>query len=177
MPSLRAHDRRSRADWLGRSCRAGHDRPIGAKPGQPGAGNGQDGMNGAVGDSDRIRRVVSRPQSSRARTGGGRPARYLLFTTADEIGRWETMMTRLKAQRDAVIEAVSQLGPAVDFDLGALLDTYQSKERWEATPPEHRRELLKVAVAKVAIAPAHRRHLPADQRVHVFLVGEEEEDA
>jgi site-specific DNA recombinase len=120
--------------------------------------------------------LESRLQSVRGRIADLEEARYVRgeFTAADEIVRWETMMARLKAQRDAVIDAVNQLGPAVDFDLDALLDAYQSEERWHAAPLAHRRELLKVAVAKVVIRSARRRHLPAAERVRLVLVGEEQ---
>ena len=41
--------------------------------------------------------------------------------------------------------------------------------------PERRR-LLEIAIATVTIAPAHRRQIPAKDRVRVFLAGEEPND-
>ena len=58
------------------------------------------------------------------------------------------------------------------FDLGVLLDHYQSTEAWNTTPLLHRRELLKVTIDRVIIAPAHGRRIPAAKRVQVVLLGE-----
>jgi hypothetical protein len=86
------------------------------------------------------------------------------------------MMERLMAQRDAVLDAIDQLDPPTDFNLGRLLDIYQSREAWDATPLEQRRELLKIAVDKVRIRPAHRsRSIPVADRVQLVLAGEESE--
>jgi DNA invertase Pin-like site-specific DNA recombinase len=114
----------------------------------------------------------------RARIVDLEEARYVRgeFDSSEEIARWETMMQRLKAQRDAVLDAMDQLGPPTDFDLGMLLDTYQSREAWDATPLAQRRELLKIAVDKVRILPAHRsRSIPVADRVRLVLAGEEYE--
>jgi DNA invertase Pin-like site-specific DNA recombinase len=101
-------------------------------------------------------------------------ARYVRgeFVRAEEVARWEQMMVRLKAQRDAIEDALRELGPAPDFDLGILLDTYLSRDAWQATTIAQRRELLKVAVDQVIIAPAHRRRVSASDRVRVLLAGE-----
>ena len=103
-------------------------------------------------------------------------ARYVRgeFDSVDEITRWDGMMSRLKAQRDAVLDAIEQLGPPADFDLAILLDTYQSREAWDETPLAHRRELLKIAVGKVRITPAYRsRSIPVADRIRLVLAGEE----
>jgi hypothetical protein len=114
----------------------------------------------------------------RARIVDLEEARYVRgeFHSSDEIARWEGMMERLMAQRDAVLDAIDQLDPPTDFNLGRLLDIYQSREAWDATPLEQRRELLKIAVDKVRIRPAHRsRSIPVADRVQLVLAGEESE--
>jgi site-specific DNA recombinase len=98
------------------------------------------------------------------------------FAMADEIARWVTMMGRLKAQRDAIEDALDELGPPPDFDIGILLDTHLSRDAWEAATVAQRRELLKVAVDQVIIAPAHRRRISASDRVRVVLAGEKSKD-
>jgi site-specific DNA recombinase len=105
-------------------------------------------------------------------------ARYVRgeFARDDEVAHWEAMMSRLKAQRDAVEDALDELGPAPDFDIGILLDTYLSREAWDAATMTQRRELLKVAVDRVIIAPAHRRRISAADRVRVVLAGEKSDD-
>jgi site-specific DNA recombinase len=127
-------------------------------------------------------RVVleSRRDAIRARIVDLEEARYVRgeFDSVDEITRWDGMMSRLKAQRDAVLDAIEQLGPPPDFDLAVLLDTYQSREAWDEAPLAHRRELLKIAVDKVRITPAYRsRSIPVADRIRLVLAGEESEGA
>jgi hypothetical protein len=81
-------------------------------------------------------------------------------------------MARLKAQRAAVLEDLDALGPPPDFDLATLRATYQG-EAWEAATLAQRRRLLQVAVARIIVAPAYRRQVPAKDRIRVVLVGEE----
>jgi hypothetical protein len=82
------------------------------------------------------------------------------------------MMARLKAQRDAVLQELEELGPPPDFDLTTLRATY-GEEVWDAAPLPQRRKWLQVAVSKVIIASAQRRKVPARDRVLVVLAGEE----
>jgi site-specific DNA recombinase len=128
------------------------------------------------GEDDRAL-LNARLESVRSRIIDLEEGRYVRgeFVTAEEITRWEAMMDRLRAQRDAVEEARRKLGPPAEFDLGILLDAYQSRERWEATPLEHRRELLKVAVDRVVIESAHGSKMLAADRIRVVLAGEEAE--
>ena len=60
-------------------------------------------------------------------------ARYVRgeFSTADDVARWDGMMAGLKAQRDAVLQELEELGPPPDFDLTTLRATY-SEEVWDA---------------------------------------------
>jgi site-specific DNA recombinase len=125
-------------------------------------------------------RVVleSRREAIRARIVDLEEARYVRgeFDSVDEITRWDGMMSRLKAQRDAVLDAIEQLGPPADFDLAVLLDTFHSREAWDEAPLAHRRELLKIAVDQVRITPAYRSRLtPVADRVRLVLDGEESE--
>ena len=100
-------------------------------------------------------------------------ARYVRgeFATADDIARWDEMMARLKVQRDAIVQDLEELGPPPDLDLDTLRATF-SVEVWDVTPMPQRRKLLQVAVAKVIVASAHKRPVPAQDRVRVALVGE-----
>jgi site-specific DNA recombinase len=105
-------------------------------------------------------------------------ARYVRgeFATADEVARWEMTMGHLKAHRDAINDALDELGPHPDFDIGILLDTYLNRDAWDAAPLAQRRELLEVAVDKVIIAPAHRRRVSPSNRVRVWLAGESSDE-
>jgi site-specific DNA recombinase len=96
------------------------------------------------------------------------------FTTPDDVARWDGMMARLMAQRDAVSADLDALGPPPDFDLTTVRATYHP-EAWDITPLAQRRKLLQVAVTKVLVAPAHRRPIPASERLRVVLVGEPSE--
>src|SRR6266511_6488592 len=71
-------------------------------------------------------------------------ARYIRGEFADEVARWEQMMERLKAQRDTIEDALRELGPPSDFEIGMLLETHLSRDAWDATPLAQRRELLQV---------------------------------
>ena len=81
-------------------------------------------------------------------------------------------MARLKAQRAVLLEELEALGPPPDFDLNTLRASYDG-EAWEAASVAERRRLLEIAIVTVTIAPAHRRQIPAKDRVRVFLTGEE----
>jgi site-specific DNA recombinase len=118
--------------------------------------------------------LQSRLDAVRGRIVDLEEARYVRgeFSTADDVARWDGMMARLRLQRDAVIQDLDELGPPPDFDLTTLRATYSS-EVWDATPLAQRRKWLQVAVTKVMVASAHRRKLPARDRVRVVLVGEE----
>jgi DNA invertase Pin-like site-specific DNA recombinase len=100
-------------------------------------------------------------------------ARYVRgeFVTADDLVRWDGMMDRLKARRDTVVQELEELGPPPDFDLNTLRATY-SIEVWDATPLQQRRKLLQVAVTKIIVSSAHKRPVPAKDRLRVVLVGE-----
>jgi len=98
------------------------------------------------------------------------------YVTQEDTARWDTLMARLTAQRDALREAIEMLGPPPGFDLAILLDTHLSDEAWAALSVAKRREILKVAVDKVIISPGKRRQIPAKDRVRVVLVGEEPEE-
>jgi DNA invertase Pin-like site-specific DNA recombinase len=114
----------------------------------------------------------------RARIVDLEEARYVRgeFDSIEEVTRWDGMMNRLRAQRDAVLAALDQLGPPADFDLAVLLDTYQSREAWDEAPLAHRRELLKIAVDKVKITPAHgNRSIPIADRIRLVLAGEDDD--
>ena len=97
------------------------------------------------------------------------------YVSAEDAARWDAMMARLTAQRDALLEAKEELGPSPDFDLAILLDDCLSEEAWNAMPMARRREVLKVAVDKVIIGPGKRGQVPARDRVRVILAGEESE--
>jgi site-specific DNA recombinase len=99
------------------------------------------------------------------------------YVSPEDAARWDVMMARLKAQRDALLDAKEQLGPSPDFDLAILLDDYLSEEAWSALPTARRREILKVAVDKIVISPGRRGQVPVEERVRVFLAGEDAEPA
>jgi DNA invertase Pin-like site-specific DNA recombinase len=99
------------------------------------------------------------------------------YVSAEDAARWDVMMARLAAQRDALLDAKEQLGPSPDFDLAILLDDYLSEEAWKALPTARRREVLKVAVDKIVIAPGRRGTVPVEERVRVILAEEEAESA
>jgi site-specific DNA recombinase len=102
-------------------------------------------------------------------------ARYIRgeFAKSYEVARWEQMMERLKAQRDAIEDALHELGPPPDLEIGMLLETHLSRDAWDATPLAQRRELLQVATDRIIIVPAHRqRNLPASERIRLLLAGE-----
>lgn len=119
----------------------------------------------------------SRLEAVRGRILDLEEARFIRgqYVGAEDTARWDAMMARLTAQRDALLEAKEKLGPSPDFDLGILLDDYLSEEAWSALPMARRREVLKVAVEKVTIAPGRRGQVPVEERVKVFLAGEEAE--
>jgi site-specific DNA recombinase len=131
-----------------------------------------------TGDEGGRAELESRRNAVRDRIIDLEEARYVRgeFAKADEIARWETMMGRLKAQRDVIEDALDELGPPPDFDIGVLLDTHLSRDAWEAATVTQRRELLKVAVDQVIIAPAHRKRISASDRVRVVLAGEKTKD-
>jgi site-specific DNA recombinase len=118
--------------------------------------------------------LQSRLDAVRGRIVDLEEARYVRgeFSTVDDVARWDGMMTRLKVQRDAVLQDLEELGPPPDFDLTTLRATY-SAEVWDATPLPQRRRWLQVAVARVIIASSQRRKVPARDRVRVVLLGEE----
>jgi site-specific DNA recombinase len=122
--------------------------------------------------------LQSRLDTVRGRIVDLEEARYVRgeFISADDVGRWDQMMTRLKVQRDAVHKELEELGPPPDFDLSTLRSMY-SHDVWEATPFVQRCNQLQIAVAKVTVASAHKNaQIPARERVRVFLFGEESED-
>jgi site-specific DNA recombinase len=122
--------------------------------------------------------LQSRLEAVRGRILDLEEARFIRgqYTSAEDAARWDHMMARLTAQRDALLEALEQLGPAPEFDLAFLLDDCLSEEAWSAMSTERRREILKVAVDKVIIGPGKRGRVPAGNRVRVILIGEESED-
>lgn len=122
--------------------------------------------------------LQSRLDAVRGRIVDLEEARYVRgeFAADEDVIRWDRMMSRLKLQRDAVLQGLDELGPPPDFDLESPRATYRT-EAWDATPLQQRRKLLQVAIAKVAIAHASRRPVPARDRVRVFLVGEDSPSA
>jgi site-specific DNA recombinase len=120
--------------------------------------------------------LQSRLDAVRGRIVDLEEARYIRgeFPTADDVVRWDGMMDRLKVQRDDVVHDLEELGPLPDLDLNTLRATC-GVEVWDATPLPQRRKLLQAAVAKVIVASAHKRPVPAKDRVRVVLVGEESE--
>jgi site-specific DNA recombinase len=122
--------------------------------------------------------LQSRLDAVRGRIVDLEEARYVRgeFVTAADVTRWDGMTARLKAQRDAVLQALDELGPPPDFDLNTLRASY-SPEAWDPAPLAERRKRLQIAVAKVHIASAHKRLVPARDRVRVVLVGEESTDS
>jgi site-specific DNA recombinase len=95
------------------------------------------------------------------------------FDTVEDVARWERLRANLIEQRSAVQAALDELGPLPAFDIGVLLDTYRSREAWQELPLHHQRALLGVAVQEVAIKSARRGRVPLEERVRVFLAGEE----
>ena len=129
-----------------------------------------------TGDEGERAELQSRRAAVRDRIVDLEEARYVRgeFAKSDEVARWEQMMGRLKAQRDAIKDALHELGPPPDFDIGMVLDTYLSRDAWDATPLAQRRELLQVATDRIIIVPAHRqRKLPASECVRLLLAGED----
>jgi len=120
--------------------------------------------------------LQSRLDAVRGRIVDLEEARYIRgeFPTADDVVRWDGMIDRLKVQRDDVVHDLEELGPLPDLDLNTLRATC-GVEVWDATPLPQRRRLLQVAVTKVIVASAHKRPVPAKDRVRVVLVGEESE--
>jgi site-specific DNA recombinase len=118
--------------------------------------------------------IQSRLNRVRGRIVDLEEARYVRaeFTTPEDVARWDGMMARLKAQRVVLLEELEALGPPPDFDLNTLHASYEGGA-WEAASLAERRVLLEVAIATIIIAPAHRRQIPAKDRVKVFLAGEE----
>jgi site-specific DNA recombinase len=132
-----------------------------------------------TGDEGERADLESRLAAVRDRVIDLEEARYVRgeFKTPDEVARWDTMMGRLKVQRDAVVGALEELGPPSDFDLGLLLDSHLSREAWDAAPLAHKRQLLEVATDRIIIGPAHRqRKLSPSDRVRILLAGEGAED-
>ena len=121
--------------------------------------------------------LQSRLEAVRGRILDLEEARFIRgqYTSDEDTARWDHMMARLTAQRDALLEALKQLGPAPEFDLAFLLDGCLTEEAWKAMSTERRREILKVAVDKVIIGPGKRRQVPPSERVRVVLIGEESE--
>jgi len=102
-------------------------------------------------------------------------ARYVRgeFHKSYEVARWEQMIGTLKAQGVAIEDALHTLGPPPDFDIGVFVDTYLSRDAWDAIPLAQRRELLQATTDRIIIVPAHRRRkLPACERVRILLAGE-----
>jgi site-specific DNA recombinase len=120
--------------------------------------------------------LQSRLDAVRGRIVDLEEARYIRgeFPTADDVVRWDGMMDRLKVQRDHIVHDLEELGQLPDLDLNTLRATC-SVEVWDAASLPQRRKLLQVAVAKVIVASAHKRPVPAKDRVRVVLVGEEAE--
>jgi site-specific DNA recombinase len=118
--------------------------------------------------------IQSRLNRVRGRIVDLEEARYVRaeFTSPEDVARWDGMMARLKAQRVVLLEELEALGPPPDFDLNTLHASYEGGA-WEAASLAKRRGLLEVAIATIIIAPAHRRQIPAKDRVKVFLAGEE----
>jgi site-specific DNA recombinase len=117
--------------------------------------------------------IQSRLNRVRGRIVDLEEARYVRaeFTSPDDVARWDGMMARLKAQRVVLLEELEALGPP-DFDLNTFRASYEGRA-WEAASLAERRGLLEIAIAPIIVAPAHRRQMPAKDRVRVFLVGEE----
>ena len=129
-----------------------------------------------VGDQEGRAELQSRRLAVRDRIIDLEEARYVRgeFARSDDVARWEALMGSLKAQRDASEDALRELGPPPDLDVGILLDTYLRRDAWDASPLNQRRELLRVATDRVIIAPAHRqRRFPASERVRILLAGED----
>jgi len=121
----------------------------------------------------------SRLEAVRGRILDLEEARFIRgqYTSDEDAARWDAMTARLTAQRDALREAIDQLGPSPDFDLAILLDNYLSEEAWAALTVAKRREILKVAIDKVIVGPSNHGLIPARDRVRVVLAGEEAEAA
>jgi site-specific DNA recombinase len=88
------------------------------------------------------------------------------FHTAEELALYESMMHKLRAQRDAAEEALRKLGPRPTVDIGFLLDTELSEEGWEMLPLVRQRDLLRLAIQGVWIYSADE---PLDQRAVVVF--------
>jgi site-specific DNA recombinase len=102
-------------------------------------------------------------------------ARYVRgeFDRSDEVARWEQLIGSLKAQCAVIEDALYALRPLPDFDIGVFLDTYLSRDAWDATLLAQRRELLQATTDRIIIVPAHRqRQRPAFERVRLLLAGE-----
>jgi len=92
------------------------------------------------------------------------------FHTAGELALYESMMRKLRDQRDAAEEALRKLGPRPTVDIGFLLDSELSEEGWKALPLVRQRDLLSLAIQGVWIYSADE---PLDQRAVVVFHDEE----
>jgi site-specific DNA recombinase len=100
------------------------------------------------------------------------------FDTAEDLAIWERMIVRAKEQRAAIADKLKALGPAPEADIGFLRDTVASKEKWDATPLQRRRELLGLAISAVFVYPSEpgkaKRYL--HDRIQIAWVDQDEEE-
>jgi hypothetical protein len=124
-------------------------------------------------ENEGVRRVLEQAKDdTAARIADLYAARYERgeFHTASELTLYESIMRKLRDQRDAAGEALRKLGPRPTVNIGFLLDTELSEEGWEALPLVRQRDLLRLAVQGVWIYSADEQ---LEQRAVVVFHGEE----
>jgi len=92
------------------------------------------------------------------------------FSKAHEVAIYDSLMRRLREQRDAAQATLHKLPPRPGFDVAELLDGELSIETWPTLPVVRQRFLLGLAVHQVWIYSAD---LPLDERILVVWHGEQ----
>jgi site-specific DNA recombinase len=119
------------------------------------------------------RRVLAQAKDdAQARIADLYTARYQRgeFQSAAELEVYESLMSRLRSQRDAAEAALGRLGPAPTIDIGALLESELSERGWIALPVARQRDLLKLAIRAVVVYNATE---PLEDRFQILWYDEE----
>ena len=124
-------------------------------------------------DQDADRRILEEARdAARARIANLYAGRYERgeFSAADEVATYETLMERLKAQRDAAEAALAKLPPRPAFDVATLVHGELTLQVWPTPPLARQRFLLGLAVHQVWI---YSSDTPIDERVFIVWHGED----